>query len=235
MAAPQLFLLPKNISHSDFLLQQALSRSIPPASIFPCGILVDDIRELISLSQTLPSSSSSALLLPNLEMASISAQNALLKILEEPPSNIHFFLATSNLTKILPTIQSRVHLSSPKTKSQSKIPAAILNDWQFSVLKTKSAGAIVVDSEGLLAALVPLVDAQEDDTKTALERNALHLFFPELVNLYRLHLEDNPALAIPALDLIQKSYQYLLANVSPKLVLSDLFLQISSLFDKINP
>lgn len=43
----------------------------------------------------------------NLETASIPAQNALLKTLEEPPEYLNVLLVTNSLNKILPTIQSR--------------------------------------------------------------------------------------------------------------------------------
>ncbi len=35
------------------------------------------------------------------------AQNALLKVLEEPPSGVYFFLLTANLSTLLPTVRSR--------------------------------------------------------------------------------------------------------------------------------
>ena len=38
------------------------------------------------------------------------AQNALLKLLEEPPRNTHFFICTPNVTHILPTLHSRMWL-----------------------------------------------------------------------------------------------------------------------------
>ncbi len=40
----------------------------------------------------------------------MEAQNALLKILEEPPSNIVFILVTPSKTALLPTIRSRLPL-----------------------------------------------------------------------------------------------------------------------------
>lgn len=41
------------------------------------------------------------------DQTTLPAQNALLKTLEEPPSNTFLILTTSNLNKIVPTIQSR--------------------------------------------------------------------------------------------------------------------------------
>jgi len=38
------------------------------------------------------------------------AQNALLKLFEEPPSNTHFFLCVGSVSELLPTLCSRVHV-----------------------------------------------------------------------------------------------------------------------------
>lgn len=48
------------------------------------------------------------------------AQNALLKILEEPPENIKFLLITRNKTAFLPTIRSRLLLNDLRTKDPIK-------------------------------------------------------------------------------------------------------------------
>jgi DNA polymerase-3 subunit delta' len=46
----------------------------------------------------------------------VEAQNALLKVLEEPPANIIFLLITLSKNAILPTILSRVQLKYQRTK-----------------------------------------------------------------------------------------------------------------------
>lgn len=43
-----------------------------------------------------------------MDLLSISAQNALLKTLEEPPKNAFFMLSVDNISRVLPTIMSRV-------------------------------------------------------------------------------------------------------------------------------
>lgn len=51
--------------------------------------------------------------LESIELASIPASNALLKSLEEPPSNVHWILTTTAYNVLLPTIRSRcrrIHL-----------------------------------------------------------------------------------------------------------------------------
>ena len=46
----------------------------------------------------------------------VEAQNSLLKVLEEPPSNIIFLIITASKNSILPTILSRVQVKYLKTK-----------------------------------------------------------------------------------------------------------------------
>ncbi len=64
----------------------------------------------------------------------IYAQNALLKILEEPPKNIVFILAAPSKTVLLPTIRSRMPIKTIKTeKEEFKI------DIDLSKLSLKEA------------------------------------------------------------------------------------------------
>lgn len=55
----------------------------------------------------------------------IEAQNALLKVLEEPPNNIKFILVAKSKNAILPTILSRMIISNKKIKSLGRILAWI--------------------------------------------------------------------------------------------------------------
>ena len=72
------------------------------------NIEIDQIRNLIYYSQK--SSFNNAkrfILIDNVELLNKNSSNALLKLLEEPPSNLYFILIHDNLYKILDTIKSR--------------------------------------------------------------------------------------------------------------------------------
>ncbi|NCO12358.1 MAG: hypothetical protein COZ34_04630 [Candidatus Pacebacteria bacterium CG_4_10_14_3_um_filter_34_15] len=56
----------------------------------------------------------------NADLATISAQNAALKSIEEPPENTQIILMTSTLEKLLPTIISRCEVVSLKKSTQGK-------------------------------------------------------------------------------------------------------------------
>ncbi len=68
---------------------------------------INQIRELISnLNKSSFNSKPRFVLIDNIEFLNINSVNALLKVLEEPNSNIHFILINNN-KKILPTLLSR--------------------------------------------------------------------------------------------------------------------------------
>ncbi|MFB2922912.1 DNA polymerase III subunit gamma/tau [Aerosakkonema funiforme] len=69
---------------------------------------VEDARELISSSNFAPAMSRyRVFVLDECHQLSSSAQNALLKCIEEPPSHVVFILCTTEAHKVLPTISSR--------------------------------------------------------------------------------------------------------------------------------
>lgn len=71
-------------------------------------ITIEMVRDLISsTSYSVSERQHKVFVLANLDQASLPAQQALLKILEEPPKRTLFVLTTSQLNKVLPTIQSR--------------------------------------------------------------------------------------------------------------------------------
>lgn len=75
-------------------------------------ITVDRVRELRSDAFVRPFESQwKAYLILRAEGLNVHAQNALLKLLEEPPPYALFFLQTSNASALLPTVRSRCVLT----------------------------------------------------------------------------------------------------------------------------
>ncbi|OGM28881.1 hypothetical protein A2801_02880 [Candidatus Woesebacteria bacterium RIFCSPHIGHO2_01_FULL_41_10] len=66
---------------------------------------IADVREVIHLAAQ--AFNNTAFILEDMQFASVEAQNALLKMLEEPTSDLTFILTTNNLHTILPTVRSR--------------------------------------------------------------------------------------------------------------------------------
>lgn len=88
----------KNGTHSDV--------ETYPTSDKP--IVTDDVNKIVSDSYVLPLEAEKKIyILKNFDLATIQAQNKLLKTLEEPPKSVVFILTTSNESNVLPTIKSR--------------------------------------------------------------------------------------------------------------------------------
>jgi DNA polymerase-3 subunit gamma/tau len=69
---------------------------------------VDDIRSLREKVNYAPGQARyKVYIIDEVHMLSNSASNALLKTLEEPPPQVIFILATTEIHKVLPTIMSR--------------------------------------------------------------------------------------------------------------------------------
>jgi DNA polymerase III delta prime subunit len=84
-------------------------------------ITIDAIRKLQSSAQ-IKTNTKNAIIINKADTMTIQAQNAFLKLLEEPSKNIHFILVSHATSKLLPTIISRVKPIRIKriTKSQSE-------------------------------------------------------------------------------------------------------------------
>lgn len=71
-------------------------------------VSVDEIRHICSDAYIMPNEATAKVyILPNAEKMQIAAQNAFLKVLEEPPQNILFILCCTNAEQLLGTIRSR--------------------------------------------------------------------------------------------------------------------------------
>ena len=69
---------------------------------------VDTVRALKSAVYVKPSElDAKFFILTDCQAMTVQAQNAALKILEEPPQNVYFFLCTDSVSALLPTVRSR--------------------------------------------------------------------------------------------------------------------------------
>jgi DNA polymerase-3 subunit gamma/tau len=71
---------------------------------------IDDVRDWVDGSRFLPlGGGSKVYILDELHQMTNAAQSALLKVIEEPPPGVYWFLCTTDPSKLLPTIASRCH------------------------------------------------------------------------------------------------------------------------------
>lgn len=143
---PTLVVFPQISSHEDGLLTQypEINTSIHQP-IYPTvneyiklnhlneGVSIEAVRELQStLSFATRGESLRVVAIFHLDTASIPAQNALLKLLEEPPAHTKIWLTATSLGPILPTILSRVEILHT---SQNAMPDAEHADLQALVAR----------------------------------------------------------------------------------------------------
>jgi len=85
-------------------------------------VTVDVIRRLYAMTKTIESKKR-LIVIDYAERMGVQAQNAFLKLLEEPGVNTHFILLTHNAPSLLPTIRSRVQITEihPISSEQSDL------------------------------------------------------------------------------------------------------------------
>ena len=85
---------------------------------------IDDSRELVHLANM--RSLGRQLFICHVGSCTREAQNALLKLFEEPPERTHFFLVLADVRNILPTLRSRVWFIDAKNNTTSDEGIAFL-------------------------------------------------------------------------------------------------------------
>lgn len=73
---------------------------------------IDDARELVRQAHNRPQENAELLLIVRAEFVTLEAQNALLKVLEEPPVSTRFVFVLAPDCMLLPTLRSRFELAS---------------------------------------------------------------------------------------------------------------------------
>jgi DNA polymerase III subunit gamma/tau len=123
---------------------------------------IDNIRELRDNAIYRPARSRFKIyIIDEVHMLTVDAFNALLKILEEPPSHVKFIFATTEPNKVLPTIQSRCQRFDFRNISPAMIAGqlkAILNQEKIKY------------DEDLVLALAKLANGSMRDGLSLLDR-----------------------------------------------------------------
>ncbi len=96
LGSPNLILLPKRKEKNEYIIDEKNG-----------NIVIEDIRELYLRTRSKQPKKHVYILDTGEKSLTLGAQNAFLKLLEEPRDNVHFIIATHHLEMLLPTIQSR--------------------------------------------------------------------------------------------------------------------------------
>lgn len=121
------YLFPKGGSGAEQVLASRSAECIEVRGTGASGqISVEAIREVRSrVSDTALSAAGRAVILYHAERMNPNSANALLKILEEPPSDVLFVLTAGSLAQVMPTIRSRCGIYTIAPVSQSDCAAAL--------------------------------------------------------------------------------------------------------------
>ena len=109
-----------------------------PDLLILSGHSIDDVRRGINFSTTKPAHKHKILIFDEIDTMSISAVNAMLKLLEEPPVDFYIFLLTTNLYNLPQTIRSRclqIYLKQPKVEDFIRIVKSNRHDLSDDVLR----------------------------------------------------------------------------------------------------
>lgn len=111
------------------------------------SLKIETVRELQVQAGYKPYSAPvSCYILSQLETASLPAQQALLKILEEPPSHVRIILLTRSISGLLPTILSRCQLVSQTSTDVQDFSEII--SW-YQQLQARQLGELVEVADAL--------------------------------------------------------------------------------------
>lgn len=109
-------------------------------------ISVEKVRELFDLTST-HRQSNYYIIIDHAESMNEQAENAILKLLEEPKENYHFVLFVKEPTELLPTILSRANVYIERIKNQEEKPVQAESDIKFyakRIITAKSSDLISI-------------------------------------------------------------------------------------------
>ncbi len=174
------------------------------------GIGINDIRILKKEVMTSPYTENRRVVLLNqIHQATPQAQNAMLKMLEEPPSRTQFILITNYPHQLLPTIRSR---------------CTFLQSYDYKV-STLDEGSTAPDLEKTKEddISLPIHLSISESIKQAeqyKDRNKAKKFVLKLIEQHAERVEESPNLNdIHNLKTLQKTLAMLNANVNTQLAL----------------
>lgn len=134
-----------------------------------CNIPVDEGRKIIS-KLTLSSFEGryKILIIWLVELMNISAANAILKILEEPPEKTVFILVSNSIDQMLPTILSRTQIVAIPQFSDEEVEGFLQKKYQ-DIDKQQLAETILI-ADGNLSEAVRLIEKGQGTQQNFLER-----------------------------------------------------------------
>lgn len=172
------------------------------------GVKIKQVRDLTTqLSyQTYKADTIRVVFIWQLESASVAAQNALLKTLEEPPANTLLLLICADTHQVLPTILSRCQL----VPYQPTVQTA-QSDFEFDLTQINES----------YSAAIELADHYKDKT-------AAVQFTRNLISFIHHHPQYPTPQLVHLLKRLLQAQTELNQNINPKLVLESVFFSVKT-------
>lgn len=211
----------------DYMIEACKKNQIDKFDVniltFPKAIGIEDIRNFQRQLYLKPiKSKTKAIILDVYNGVTIQAQNALLKVLEEPPANTIIYIAIQNKNLLLPTVLSRCKIIELNEKSSELSQQESAQHLNILIsLPEKSVGDKLKLAQDLAK--------NKDDVIPWLERMII-VARKELIE--NVKNKNDPLLISQYLNILisfQKTYTFLkTTNVSARLTLENLFLKAGS-------
>ncbi len=183
------------------------------------SLKIKTVRELIGQAQFANYNQQTRIfVLLKIDTASIAAQNALLKIIEEPPAKTQIILTCQNLDKILPTIKSRCvlkHLKTGKNKPQNVSTQKIKNLESLAKQLTEPQNLKFSD-------LIEIASQYKD------REQALTLTKNLIIILTKKNRQQPSLKLIKTIKTLNQAHQQLEGNANTSLALEHAFFKINS-------
>jgi len=135
-------------NHPDYLFIEPEGNSIKNKQI-------EEIQNFISIKPY--ESSVKVVVVENANAMTVSAQNRLLKVLEEPSGDAMMILLSENVEALLPTIKSRLQRVRFNRLTNEEIRQFVDSRYE---LEEKEINSIVIFSEGSIGKVVKFVDSE---------------------------------------------------------------------------
>lgn len=180
--------------------------------LFEGSIIIDDIRDLYHQTRTGHHDKHVYILDTGGKSMTRGAQNAFLKLLEEPRSNLHFIIATHQFDQLLPTIVSRCQRLplDPITDEQTM---ALINS--LGITDTTKSTRLAFVGRGLPALIKRLADDEAlYEARITIMRDAKTLLgsdtYDKLITIH--HYRESRADALTLIDDVNHQLRIILRS-----------------------
>lgn len=145
------------------------------------GITVDQIRAVRSEAYIVPNQSAKRVfIIPDAQLMNPQAQNALLKVLEEPPQTVMFILTCEYTRQLLATVVSRsavLTLSVPDKEAAERYICSAYPQYSAEDVRAACTGGTIGDALNVLSGAAGYLDAAEKAAELLMQSElSLHKF-----------------------------------------------------------